>query len=312
MATAVETMHGIIKTLEKYSESTGMIGVDNLDDAIRSVSTTSSLIDFRDQFVNEVTSTEKFSDVNERLKEVCGIILGGEDTGAVISFNAGGSTVKTAESIVPEDGDLSTAELPTPGTTTPITYTGDDGNSFTFYAQWPDSFTAVYNCESKSDYGEACELIGDSRYFTDFSQNGLWGLSAEDLTNVNSRILRGLNTWWLRESAKLVYDSLGIDLDGKTVLVQLAGGGGFDGAAAATDGNSKNGTPSEVINMSINPSRFITMDDNANGTGGKTYSRLRVTGALNKMSYFLRPSSAIRARYLSMSVFLRYLRSLLL
>lgn len=272
MATATETMHGFINTLRKYSESTGMIGVDNLEDAVRSVSTASSITDFRSQFVSEVTSTEKFSVVNERLKEVCGIIIGGEDTGAVISYNAGTSTTTvTAESIVPEDGDLSTAQLPTPGTTAPITYTGNDGKSFTFYAQWPDSFTAVYNCESKSDYGEACELIGDSRYFTDFSQSGLWGFSAEDLTNVTSRILRGLNTWWLRESAKLVYDSLGIDLDGKIIKIQLAGGGGFDGAAAATGGTAHNGTPSEVIEMSINPSRFITMDDNANGTGGTTY-----------------------------------------
>ena len=109
-----------------------MVGVANLEDAIKSVSTISSLDEFRSQFVKDITSTEKYSVVNERLKEVCGIILGGEDTGAVIGSNVGGSTVKTAESIVPEDGNLSTAELPTPGSTSQITFTGNDGKSFTF------------------------------------------------------------------------------------------------------------------------------------------------------------------------------------
>ena len=274
MSTAVETMQGVIKTLKKYSESTGFVSVASLDDAVKSVSTVSSLTDLRDKFISEVTSTEKYSVVKERLKEVCGIVLGGEDVGAVTSANAGGSTVKTSESIVPEEGNLSTAELPTPGATIPVTYTGADGKSFTFYVKYPDSFTAAYNCESESDYLKACDLIGDSRYFQDFSQNGLWGISAENLTDGVKKILRGLNGWWLRESAKLAYDSLGIDIDGKTVLIQLAGGGGFLGAAAATDGNAKNGTPSDVIYVAINLGIFYEIDaENPNGTGGnaKTY-----------------------------------------
>ena len=274
MSTAVETMQGVIKTLRKYSESTGIVGVASLDDAVKSVSTASSLTELRDDFVKAVTSTEKYSDVNARLKEVCGIVLGGEDVGAVTSANVGGSTVKTAESIVPEDGNLSTAALPTPGATAPITYTGNDGKSFTFNVKWPDSFTAAYDCSSESDYLKACDLIGDSRYFQDFSQNGLWGISDEKLTNGVTKILRGLNGWWLRESAKLAYDSLGIDIDGKTVLIQLASGGGFLGAAAATDGNAKNGTPSDVINLGINLGTYYNIDaENPNGTGGnaKTY-----------------------------------------
>lgn len=274
MSTAVETMHGVIKTLRNYSDSTGVIGVYSLDDAIKSVSTVSSLTDLRDQFVKEVTSTETYPDVYERLREVCGIVISGEDVGAVTSANVGGSTLKTAESIVPEDGKLTDAPLPEVGSTTPITYTGADGKSFTFNVKWPDSFTAAYNCESQSDYLKACDLIGDSRYFQDFSQNGLWGISGEDLKNGTAKILRGLNGWWLRESAKLAYDSLGIDIDGKTVLIQLAGGGGFLGAAAATDGNAKNGTPSDVINLGINLGTYYNIDaENPNGTGGnaKTY-----------------------------------------
>lgn len=272
MSTALETTKGMITALKNYSESTGIIGVYSLNDAIKSVSTATSLADFRSQFVKDVTSTEKYPDVNERLKEVCGIILGGEDTGAITGSNVGGSTVKTAKSIVPENGKLTDAPLPTPGSTTPITYTGNDGKSFTFNVKWPDSFTAAYNCESKDDYGEACELLGDSRYFTDFSQTGLWGISGEDLTNGATKILCGLNGWWLRESAKLAYDSFGIDLNGKTVIIQLAGGGGFNGAAAATDGNSKNGTPSDVIEMTINLGTYYNIDaEDANGSTSGTY-----------------------------------------
>ena len=274
MATAVETMHGLTNTLRKYSESTGIVGIASLDDAIKSVSTSASLDEFRSQFVKDITSTEKYPDVNERLKEVCGIILGGEDTGAVTGSNAGGSTVKDAQSIVPEDGNLSTAQLPTPGSTSQITYTGNDGKSFTFNVKWSDSFTAAYNCESKSDYLDACELLGDSRYFQDFSQSGLWGLNAGDLTNGAQKILRGLNGWWLRESAKLAYDSFGIDLNGKTVKIQLAGGGGFEKAAAATGGNSQNGTPSDVIEMAINLGIYYNIDaEDANGNtvSTKTY-----------------------------------------
>ena len=45
------------------------------------------------------------------------------DTGAITGSNAGGSTVKNAADIVPEDDvDLSTLPLPEPGSTTPITY----------------------------------------------------------------------------------------------------------------------------------------------------------------------------------------------
>ncbi|MBQ6976389.1 MAG: hypothetical protein IJS81_06910 [Selenomonadaceae bacterium] len=71
------------------------------------------------------------------MQKVTGMVLGGTndftvDTGAITGSNAGGSTVKNAQDIVPESGDFSTAEMPTPGSTTQITYTGDDGKSFTF------------------------------------------------------------------------------------------------------------------------------------------------------------------------------------
>lgn len=199
MATAVETVKNFMNVLTKYSQDSTQVGQFALDDAIRTATKYSSIDEAKKDLLGRLKDTETYPDTDTRLKEAAGIVIGAEndfsvDTGAISGSNAGGSTVKNAQDIVPEDGDLSTAELPTPGSTTPITYTGDDGKSFTFYAQWPDSFTAAYNCESKSDYGEACELIGDSRYFTDFSQNGLWGLNAKDLTNVTSRILRGLNS----------------------------------------------------------------------------------------------------------------------
>ena len=86
-----------------------------------------------------MSDTETYPDSDTRLKEVTGMVLGAEgdfsaDTGAITGYNAGGSTVKDAQWIVPEGDntvDLSTLPMPEPGSTTPITYTGDDGKTFT-------------------------------------------------------------------------------------------------------------------------------------------------------------------------------------
>ena len=47
------------------------------------------------------------------LKKYCGIIIGNSDTGAITGSDAGGSKIKTAESIVPESGSLDTSFIAT-------------------------------------------------------------------------------------------------------------------------------------------------------------------------------------------------------
>ena len=139
-----------------------------------------------------------------------------------------GSTFKNAQDIIPESGDLSTAELPTTGSTTPITYTGTDGNSFTFYAKWPDSFTTGINCTDTEDATYIVTKIKDSKYHVDLdtlNPNDYYKMdSGIDLSEyvitdptikaatfgeMKSAIqtaIKGLYNYWLREGAKLNYD----------------------------------------------------------------------------------------------------------
>ena len=62
---------------------------------------------------------------------------------------------------------MTTATLPEPGTTTPITYTGNDGKSFTFYVKWPDSFTSVV--DNSNGAADIFGQVADSNYHLDLS-----------------------------------------------------------------------------------------------------------------------------------------------
>ena len=70
------------------------------------------------------------SGLDRFLKNYCGIDLTNEDTGSIIGADAGGAEVKTAVSIVPEDGTVAALSSPEPGTTTTI-------NGLTFH--WPET-----------------------------------------------------------------------------------------------------------------------------------------------------------------------------
>lgn len=67
------------------------------------------------------------------LTKYCGIDLKNEDTGAITGFDAGGSKVKTAKSIVPENGTMEDIKEPV-GKTTTI-------NGLTFH--WPETGNAA-------------------------------------------------------------------------------------------------------------------------------------------------------------------------
>lgn len=169
------------------------------------------------------------------------MVLGAEgdfsaDTGAITGYNAGGSTVKDAQWIVPEGDntvDLSTLPMPEPGSTTPITYTGDDGKTFTFYVKWPSSFTSVVY-PSANDSGDTPTFVSDSKYLVDLDTldpNQHYGMdgnitfeSEEDeqaflnfsptygqMKSSITTAIKGLYNYWFREGAKLNYDSLGLE-----------------------------------------------------------------------------------------------------
>ena len=234
MPTTVETVKTFINVLKKYSNNSSEIGNIALNDAVRTVTTYSSLDDAKKDIVNKFKDTETYPDTDTRLQKATGIVLGAEgdytaDTGAIIGYNAGGSTVRNANTIVPEDDvDLSTLPLPEPGSTSQITYTGNDGKTFTFNVKWPDSFTTMVHGFNLSSLDEMDYGLLDSRNYVDLSTANPNDQCSYVETNADgstetvtypsygaimqgmTTILKGLNNYWFRECAKLNYDSLGL------------------------------------------------------------------------------------------------------
>ncbi|MBQ9486424.1 MAG: hypothetical protein IJU91_01290, partial [Selenomonadaceae bacterium] len=276
MATAVETIKNFMGVLKNYSqEGTAQVGRIALDNAVRQVTMYSSLENVVDKLQSALSNTQTYPDTNTRLQEATGMVLGAEgnysvDTGAITGSNAGGSTLKNAQDIVPEGNvDLSTMPLPEPGSTTPITYTGSDGNTFTFYAKWPDSFTTVVD-GNKDGTEKNLARIKDSRYQLDLNTvdaNGYYEVTEKkddgttktnksptygQMKNGITTAIRGLYNYWLAEGAKLDYDSLGLALNGQTIEIAFIMGKAFEWASAITYGNREDRLPSDHIFLTIN------------------------------------------------------------
>lgn len=287
MATAVETMKNFINVLTDYSQDTSEIGRIALDDALRKTTIFPSLKDAVKDLERKLIDTETYPDTDTRLQQATGIVIGAAndysvDTGAITGSNAGGSVVKNAQDIVPEDGDLNSATLPTPSSTSQITYTGNDGKSFTFNVKWPDSFTALIDGRGfirnhpDADSLEL-KLFSDSKSRIEFDDLDATDSVKELLKNAAATILKGMNTYWLKEGAKLVYDSFGIGLDGQTIEVGFIGTGPFIQAGAITGGTRLDSKPNEKMYITVNIAAAATIDsENPNGSvldtsGGISY-----------------------------------------
>ena len=112
VTTAVQVATSLMTSLNK----TTLSGTAALDEAISSASngkfsTTSALVE---NFLSDLDSS---TSATAFLSDYCGIILNNTDTGAITGADAGGDTVKTAESIVPEQVAVSSWGLPTSATT---------------------------------------------------------------------------------------------------------------------------------------------------------------------------------------------------
>ena len=288
MSTAVDTMKTFMGVLKNYSSSDEYVGITALDNAIRTTTTFASAEEAVDIFKNALKDTEKYPDTDTRLLQATGMILGAKgdksvDTGAISGSNAGGSTVKNAQDIVPESGDLSTATMPTAGSTTPITYTGADGNSYTFYVKWPDSFTTVIHGFNKDDGVDNEARLTNRRYYVDFNNlddNEYYTMTTTEdgetktensptygqMKSAIETIAKGLNTYWLKEAAKLNYDSLGLALDGQTIEIAFVAGDLYDDASAITFSHRNDFQPSDHIIIAIDLFNYGNMDStDANG-----------------------------------------------
>ena len=81
--------------------------MEALDKGIRAATTFSSTEDAIEKLTKNLGDTEKYPDTNTRLQNATGMVIGGfgdqtVDTGAITGSNAGGSTLKNAVSIVPD------------------------------------------------------------------------------------------------------------------------------------------------------------------------------------------------------------------
>ena len=163
------TEQEVIKNFMSSLDKTKLSGVDALDEAIQACSDFESISDVIDKMVSDCTNAESYEDF---LVNYCGIDLTNDDTGAIIGFDAGGSTVKDKNDVVPETGEL-------------IDFTG---NSFTV-----DGVT--FYLSSFND---------DAAFSKHYST-----LSYSSLTDAQKYIWQGLYTWWADESLNLIAESYG-------------------------------------------------------------------------------------------------------
>ena len=91
----------VIKDFMNVLDNTTLSGTAALDQAVAAVSNFKSWSELIDTMAGDCAAS---GNSEAFLKNCCGIILGNEDTGAITGSDAGGSTTKTADNIVPESG----------------------------------------------------------------------------------------------------------------------------------------------------------------------------------------------------------------
>lgn len=96
-------MDDVVKNFMTALSNTQYRGNDALYQAIRSCSRFGNIQDAINNLVNDCRNA---GSVSNFLINSCGIILDNEDTGAITGLDAGGDTVKTAYSVVPESGNI--------------------------------------------------------------------------------------------------------------------------------------------------------------------------------------------------------------
>ncbi|MBR1396770.1 MAG: calcium-binding protein, partial [Selenomonadaceae bacterium] len=101
-SSAVEVMHNFLDSLN----NTYLRGNAAVNEAIQSSSNFTDLEDLINKFIADFNQSSSGDDF---LKTYCGINLDNEDTGAITGKDAGGSVVKTKESVVPELGSTTSS-----------------------------------------------------------------------------------------------------------------------------------------------------------------------------------------------------------
>ncbi|MBQ3444557.1 MAG: hypothetical protein IJG33_15095 [Selenomonadaceae bacterium] len=98
----------VIKKFISYLDTTSYSGTTALNEAVR-VATGGYFSNVQAAINRMISDCRSASSANDFLINYCDIILDNDDTGAITGSDAGGSSTKTAESIIPESGRLDTS-----------------------------------------------------------------------------------------------------------------------------------------------------------------------------------------------------------
>lgn len=193
----METQQDVIKNFMRSLDNTGLGGREAMNEAIKNccgVESIQAAIDIMVSDCQSVGNAESF------LQNRCGITLYNDDTGAITGSDAGGATVKTSQSIIPENGDF-------------------DPN---FY---DNSFGA---------YGLTFQLVGYPD--TDDYYNHYYSTDVSSLTDSQRLIWQALYSWWGKESLYLIAqsygDNFGFDAGSSATVKNIHVGFGYDNSGS--------------------------------------------------------------------------------
>ncbi len=165
----------VIKKFMASLDNTTLSGTAALDEAIKVCSNFKGAQDVINHLISDCKTATNADDF---LINYCGIILDNKDTGAITGSDAGGSTTKTAESVLPETGTLKSFT----------------GNSFTV-----NGLTL-----------KLVKCIPNTDYIDDDDEEYIYvNLDFNDLTASQKYMWQGLYTWWAKGSLDLIAASYG-------------------------------------------------------------------------------------------------------
>ena len=156
MATAAQVMKAFMTSLD----NTSLSGTAALDEAVQACSSFTSIQAVISQCIIDCQNADS---ADAFLTDYCGIVLDNTDTGAISGSDAGGTTTKTAQSIVPESGSA-TAPAGSSSTYGGLTVTWPTG-TLTSVEQTIVSYMNTWWIPN------SIQLIGDSYGFT-FEETG--------------------------------------------------------------------------------------------------------------------------------------------
>ncbi|MBR4382878.1 MAG: hypothetical protein IKP64_04905, partial [Selenomonadaceae bacterium] len=237
MSTSVDTMKNFFNVLKLYAYDTTTDSVTILDHAVRTVSHFASLQDAVNHFLYDIANTTAATgNPWQSLYENCGIVVGadydfGVDTGSASGYNAGMGVIKNAQDIVPENALLTQFSVPASGSTTYHTYTGADGQSFSYAMTYPSSLLEVVDVATSpidetgvadSTFAQTTTLQAGQYYSTLGDNNQPERTqSAEAIAQSIQTMMTGIENFWADQSLKLIYDTFGLDFNGKVLTIKF-------------------------------------------------------------------------------------------